>query len=106
MNVSWLEPWMPIDSEDARRAFEGELHRELGAAPLLFGSPAVALAKRQDQDDVLFELQDGRVAEVHLTWRGRPESDPQWPRTAIYPSLDAWTEHQMKPLNVEFRSVG
>jgi hypothetical protein len=98
--LDWLEPWTSIESGDAQRALEAELWRELGAGHPLVGLVADAIGKRSDQDDVLFALRDGRVAEIHLTWSGRSEANPQWPRTTIYPTADAWVEQRMKPLHV------
>ena len=105
MNVQWLEPWMLVESSEARSAFEAELCRELGAGHPLLGLPVAAIARRADQDDVLFLLGDGRVAEVHLTWRRRPEDDARWPRTLIYPSVEAWTEHRMMRHHEELRGA-
>jgi hypothetical protein len=58
--------------------------------------PVAALAKRNDADDVLFELRDGtgRVAVMHLTFQhpGRPP----WPQTTIFASLETWADERMK----------
>jgi hypothetical protein len=59
--------------------------------------PVVALARRRDQDDVLFGLADGRVAEVHLTWSGKVEADSRWPRTTIFASIGNWAADRMRP---------
>ena len=59
------------------------------------------LACRQDCDDVLFALDDGRVAVVHLTWsrKGEPVSDH--PSTSVFDSLDRFVEDEMKPTHRE-----
>jgi hypothetical protein len=106
MNGQWLEPWVPVKSREARSTFETELCREVGAGHLLLGLSVAAVAKREDQDDVLFMLSDGRVAEVHLTWRGRQEVDARWPSTAIYPSAEVWIENRMKPDHEDLRGTG
>lgn len=54
-----------------------------------------------DTDDALFALDDGRVAEVHLTWRQGTEPDPRWPFTALFPSLEDWMRLAMVPLHRE-----
>jgi hypothetical protein len=47
------------------------------------------LIDRKDHSvDALFVLTDGRVAEVHLTWRA--DNHPEWPSTRLFASLDAW----------------
>jgi len=76
------EPWHPCD--DTR--FETELRRELCEKHVLFGIDAKIIARRQDMDDFLFELPDGRFANVHLTWAR--ESDPVYPGTEIYDSVE------------------
>jgi hypothetical protein len=72
-------------------AFLVELLLELKPGHPLFGLPVAAVARRYDQDDVLFEVLDGsgRVAEVHLTWAGEREQPP-WPSTALFDSLADW----------------
>jgi hypothetical protein len=79
---AFSEPWHPCD--DAR--FEKELARELCEKHVLYGVPAKIVARRQDLDDFLFELPDGRFANVHLTWSR--ESNPTWPSTEIYDSVE------------------
>ncbi len=101
MSITWLEPWSPVERPEDRTALEAELRLELSMAHPMFRLPAVALAKRQDQDDVLFGLDDGRVAEVHLTWRRNRENDARWPRTTIFESADAWIEDRMKRLHAD-----
>jgi len=101
MEIKWLEPWAPIEHPEEREALQAELHSELGASHPLFRLSVVALARRCDQDDVLFELSDSRVAEVHLTWGCKPERDPQFPRTTIFSSATVWAEEKMRPLHEE-----
>jgi hypothetical protein len=101
MNIEWLEPWVPIERLAEREAIQTELHSELSASHPLFGLSVVALARRYDQDDVLFELADSRVAEVHLTWSRKPERDPRWPRTRIFASAAVWAAEKMRPLHEE-----
>ncbi len=105
MNIEWLEPWAPIERPAERIAFETELQREIGATHKLFGLSVVALARRQDEDDVLFEIDDGRFAEVHLTWRKDREPDARWPHTTIYESASAWIKTRMQPQHDELKSA-
>ena len=91
--MEWPRPFRPIDRPESRSAFEAELRRELKPGHPLYGVPVGASGARYDQDDVLFELLDGsgRVAEVHLTWKGERESPP-WPGTALFDTFAAWAE--------------
>lgn len=54
------------------------------------GATLRVLARSEAADDVLFEVtgRNFRLAEVHLTWRG--ETDPRWPRTAVFLDLADW----------------
>jgi hypothetical protein len=86
---SWPEGWRaPIDGEGD--LFERQLLTEAGAGYALGGTGARLIARRVDRDDALYRLTDGRIAEVHLTWRGTAESDPYWPQTEIFADLEAW----------------
>ena len=91
--MEWPHPFSPLEHPADKAAFEAELRREVKPGHPLFGAPVAAIARRYDQDDVLFELLDGscRVAEVHLTWAGDRESPP-WPGTALFGNLAEWAE--------------
>lgn len=80
--MEYLEPW--FISNDPRLAVE--LGRELPSGHVLADLPVTVRARRQDRDDVLFEIPDGsgRFAQVHLTYRS--ESDPRWPTTTVFPN--------------------
>jgi hypothetical protein len=86
-----LEPWYFADVSE-RRGMELELRREIAPNHLhaLFERVAECLARRRDCDDVLFGLDRGEVAVVHLTWS--IERDPLWPATTIYPDMASWFE--------------
>jgi hypothetical protein len=87
---------MPIDDPQQQRGLAAELARELAPAHELFGVPASAIARRLDQDDVLFALTDGtgRVAEVHLTWKANDQ--PPWPHAIIFATLEHWRKTRLK----------
>ncbi len=104
-SVAWLEPWYPADEFGPERAvemaavMEKQLRREISERHVLHGENVRLTARRADTDDVLFALDGGRVAEVHLTWRRGTEPDPRWPGTAIFASLDVWVRESMVPLH-------
>ena len=91
--MDWLEPWGPVTKEHAT-ALVAELVAELRPGHALHGIGATALGARADQDDVLFALDDGRVAVVHLTWAGSRERPP-WPGTRVYADLGDWIARGM-----------
>jgi len=89
--VTLPEPWYPINDVPAARTLADELACELSDGQLLFGVAVEAVARRADRDDVLFRLLDGsgRLAVVHLTWRGQAEPPP-WPVAALYTDETDW----------------
>ncbi|WP_128927391.1 hypothetical protein [Bradyrhizobium guangxiense] len=85
-----IEPWRQIIDERERLLLEEELRREIGDRHPLAGLEIKVDARRDDRDDVLVSLDDGRVAEVHLTWSGKKEAHPSWPATIILESMEEW----------------
>jgi hypothetical protein len=89
MPFTFSEPWHACDGT----RLKDELRREVCQKHVLHGIDAKIIARRQDCDQFLFELDDGRFAEVHLTWS--KETDPAWPDTRIYDSAEqAWAAIQ------------
>jgi hypothetical protein len=89
-SVVWLLPWQP-----AAPGPEFELAKEVHAQHPLYPRTAVTVARRIDNDDVLFFLRDNEppLAVVHLTWRGSPESSPERPATKLFSSISDWIEN-------------
>ena len=94
-DVRWQEPWFPVTDPRDRPGLEGELRREVGPNHLLAGVEVTLVARRRNADDALFVTEDGRFAEVHLTWRAVTESDPSFPATTVYRSLHEWARTRM-----------
>lgn|GEM_PF-1000483 len=92
----WLEPWVGLDEKTAS-TLEKELTREVGTDHRLSGLVCGALARREDSDDVLFQLGGvgGAVAVVHLTWTSRPPEQAPSPETGVYAQLSDWIEYGM-----------
>ena len=92
-NEEWLDPWVAVG--DQRRALEKELRREVSRKHALHGRQALAIGRRVDRDDVLFELEGGdeRYAVVHLTWNR--EKSATWPYTVFFGSLAEWRDECM-----------
>jgi hypothetical protein len=96
-------PWHAVEQSRAE-AFVNELHRELAAGHALFGEQVVAIAFRQDCDDVLFRFgqSPGRYAVVHLT--GEREVSSTWPIAKFFDSLGQFVETRMKQDSINFES--
>jgi len=97
LQVEWLDPWHREES-----GLERELASEVSPQHPLFQLEAVAIARRNDNDDVLFFLPASipSLAVVHLTWRR--ETNAEWPFTRFYSSLADFIEHCMKADHKEY----
>lgn len=89
--MKWPVPWNPVNPARGN-GLRAQLRRELAPGHALYDVPAMALAARADQDDVLFLITEGRVAEVHLTWASG-EVEPPWPHATVHASLEDWRVH-------------
>lgn len=96
-DIDWLYPWVPLDDPQHRAVFNAQLRAEIGPEHVLRRRRTAAIARVDGLDDMLFLLDGGEVAQVHLTFAKQMERDPRWPRTAIFPSLEAWSEAVMRP---------
>lgn len=105
-DFDWLDPWYAVDDAQVREVLERQLKLECSRDHVLFGGNCRLIARRDGSDDALFALADGRVAEVHLTWRKSAEPDARWPVTAVFTSLDQWAEESMRPLHQEHQELG
>jgi hypothetical protein len=92
---SFLEPWSALPPERAE-ALLREVHTELSPGHPLYGAKLTAIAVSRLADDVLFLLEDGRVAKVHLTWSKAAERK-SWPSHRIYASFEEWAQQVMIP---------
>ena len=92
-SITWLMPWQPADP-----GLELELAKEIGREHALYRRKAISVARRVDNDDVLFFLPENPaiLAVVHLTWKGSTEVSAQWPITKFYFSVSDWVENCMQ----------
>jgi hypothetical protein len=89
-------------SIERRAALESELARELPPNHVSSGRRVTPIAASAEEDDVLFEVAGVGLAVVHLTWSGRQESSPVWPRAQLLATFDEWRERVMLPDHHEF----
>jgi hypothetical protein len=80
--------WYAVTSDTERSELENELSREICSDHILHGVAASAIARRWRRDDVLFKLEDGKFAQIHLT--RRPEASPNFPTVDIYETFAHW----------------
>jgi len=92
-----LAPWRAVVPEE-QRGLAGQLRREVARTHPLHKKRVVVLARRVDNDDVLFYVEDAPqpYAVVHLTWRRTREKDPRWPWTEFFNTLHRWHDDRMQ----------
>jgi hypothetical protein len=98
--LEWLPPWQATETD-----FGAELRREASPGHPLYQVEAVAVARRVDQDDVLFWLPAGptHLGFVHLTYPARRERPRDWPSTQLYSTVSDWVERVMRRDHNEFK---
>lgn len=77
------EPWYWTDQDLSR-----QLDIEISIDHPLKNKSVKTIARRQDKDDVLFQISDGKYAVVHLIWQQYPHPDNRWPTTVIFNTWD------------------
>jgi hypothetical protein len=94
--MEFQEPWCQFVPGQAD-AFLQELERELSPEHPLHGVKLIPLGHSGAADDALFEMGDGRLVQVHLTFSARTEQ-PALPFYRIYANADDWVRQVMLPL--------
>jgi hypothetical protein len=83
-----IYPWAKVN---AGEGFEQELRKEVCPGHVLYRTKIKAIARRTDNDDVLFMLVEKvSYAQVHLTWTGKREKDRRWPHAELFGTWDEW----------------
>jgi hypothetical protein len=79
--LHYLKPWHADDID-----LTVQLQREINKHHILYGKSVKTIARRQDNDDVLFEVNDTdfKYAMVHLTWAQKTLDDSKYPTTKTY----------------------
>src|SRR5215470_15582725 len=77
--TKWPKGWCDPHHLD-KKFLERRLREEVGPTHVLSNQPARAIAVRRDSDEALYELPDGKVAQVQIIRTTHPpERDPRWP---------------------------
>jgi hypothetical protein len=79
-----MPPWRNLEEREATLVGQ-ELLRELAEGHPLSGRRARAVARRDDCDDVAFDIEGAGLCVVHLTWAKEP--DARWPGFEFVQSL-------------------
>lgn len=90
--MDWPEGWRAVAAGESD-GLVAEIARELADGHILKGRAFTVIARRDDQDDVLLTLDDGEIAEMHLTWAR--ETSPNFPGAMLYLDFATWREAQV-----------
>jgi hypothetical protein len=93
---SILEPWYSPNLPE-KKALHNQLCVELGNGHSLSELETVIVAKSVSGDDVLVRFDDGRLAQVHLTWSKTADPAGKWPKYRIFASMAEWRNEVMIP---------
>lgn len=96
----FLKPWKAL-SEAGAKVYEDELARELAVHRPLYGHQFYAVAITVESDDVLYRLDDGTFAQVHLTFMKESPERPGWPGHDVFETLADWMIERMLPSHIE-----
>ena len=102
--LNFLSPWLDVDElDDLGESLLIELYKELPKNHPLHQKKLDILAKREDNDDILVELEDFSLAVVHLTWKGNQEQEG-FPLTKFYYNKKYFWEKRLKQDILDFQS--
>ena len=102
--LQYLEPYRDAIEMDDKiiQALKTELKLELPDNHILNNKPIELVARKTNNDDIVLELENERIAVVHLTWKSKKEVDG-YPITRIYKDkVDFWKK-EMKQDILEFK---
>lgn len=90
LNSFMYDPWWLI-STSMSESLTKELEKEVSPKHILYGKVAIAVARREDNDDVIFWIQKlNKYAVVHLTYS--KEISSEFPITRLF-TLSELEEH-------------
>ncbi|MXV50771.1 hypothetical protein GS399_07280 [Pedobacter sp. HMF7647] len=90
------EPWYWTEQD-----LNEQLASELSFRHILYEKKVQTLARRGDNDDVLFRVfnSEFKYAVVHLSWSGSINKEGHWPTVQIYKDWDDLYENRIKTDN-------
>lgn len=100
INKELPEPWY-LSSVDLTE----QLFREISKNHILFAKSLKTIARRQDKDDVLFQIENDQFKYVveHLTWSKTQQPDKRWPTAKLYKDWNDLYANRIVTDNVIFK---
>ncbi|WP_395647346.1 hypothetical protein [Terricaulis sp.] len=89
--AEWPIGWRSVEG-DERATLAAKLTRDMADAHILKDRAFTPIARRDDADDVLLQLDDGEVAEMNLAWAA--QTNATFPGAILYVDVNDWREAQ------------
>ena len=85
--------WMELYEIQEKKTLVNELLLELCENHILTNKTINAFARRYDNDEVVFKIDNGQYALVNLTWSGKKEINKDFPYTEIFNDFNSLIEN-------------
>jgi len=96
--IEFKPPWVGVTPME-RQQLEAELAQEVCLLHPLAALDRDVVACRIDTDDILVAINPHlcECAQVHLTWSGKTEMNPEVPRMELHATFQDWVQERMLP---------
>jgi len=96
--IKFKPPWVGVTPKE-RQQLEVELAQEVCLLHPLASLDREVVARRTDTDDILVAINPHlcECAQVHLTWSGKTEMNPEVPSMELQATFQDWVRERMLP---------
>ncbi len=96
--IDFRPPWIGVTKKE-RQQLEAELAQEVCLLHPLAALDREVVARRIDTDDILIAINPHlcECAQVHLTWSGKTEMNPEVPSMELQATFQDWVQERMLP---------
>ena len=89
--MTWPPGWRAVEAGEAQ-GLAARLCADLAPAHILVDRAFEVIARREDADDVLLRLDDGEIAEMHMSWA--KQASEKFPGVLLFLDFTDWQEAQ------------
>ena len=96
--IEFKPPWIGVTPTEQQQ-LEAELAQEVCLLHPLAALDREVIARRIDTDDILVAISPHlcECAQVHLTWSGKTEMNPEVPSMELQATFQDWVQERMLP---------
>src|SRR6266576_668394 len=105
--IEFKPPWIGVTPKE-RQQLEAELAQEVCLLHSLAALDREVVARRTDTDDILVAINPHlcECAQVHLTWSGKTEMNPEVPSMELQATFQDWVQERMLQDHKTFTDKG